>query len=402
MSRADIALISPYPGRHQALTSGVATYSRNLARALAEAGLSVTVLAPEHGGRKEVEADGLVRVERCFRLGPGGLLNAQRAGHASGAPIVHLQHELFLYGGVNALPGMVAALRRAKAARQATVVTMHQIVNPAKVDPVFVRLHRIRVPAAAARIGIAAVQWGVQRLADAVIVHEEAFRRIVPHATAVPHGLEVVKSPDKAKARAELGLDDRFTVLCFGFLAPYKGFELACEAAEIACHSTNRIRLVIAGGEHPRLVARDPYAAALRARFGGTVWFPGFVADRDVPLWFAAADLALFLYPQPHATSGALALALAYGTPFLLSGALANLAGAPQALVANAEAAALAAQLQHLAGSLAARRDLAVRCARLADGRSWPAVAGRHLEVYKEVLNGDRAPGWSLRATRPR
>jgi glycosyltransferase involved in cell wall biosynthesis len=366
MSGADVALISPYPSnKHHALASGVATYARSLAHALADAGALVTVLAPEESERGEVVTDGPVRVERCFRLGPRALLAAQRSARATRAPIVHLQHELFLYGGVSAVPGMLAALPRARAASQATVVTMHQVVDPSTIDSAFTRLHRVRVPPAVARTGISAVQRAVQWLADAVIVHETAFRRIVPRATTVPHGLEVVQPPDKAKARVELGLDDCFIVLCFGFLAPYKGLELACEAAEIVSRRMGAFQLVVAGGEHPRLAGRDLYGASLRARFHSSALFTGFVAQPHVPLWFAAADLALFTYPQPHATSGALALALAFGTPFLLSEALADLTGAPQVLVASSDTHELAAQLQLLAGSSAAREDLAVRCASL-------------------------------------
>ncbi len=403
MSRADVALISPYPShRQRALASGVASYARSLAHALADAGASVTVLAPEESEGEEAVADGPVRIERCFRLGPGALLAAQHSARATRAPVVHLQHELFLYGGVSAVPGMLAALPRAKAANQATVVTMHQVVDPSTVDSAFTRLHRVRVPPAVARTGISVVQRAVQRLADAVIVHETAFRRIVPRATTVPHGLEVVQPPDKAKARVELGLTDRFTVLCFGFLAPYKGLELACEAAEIVSRRMGAIQLVIAGGEHPRLAGRDPYAASLRSRFHSSALFTGFVAQHHVPLWFAAADLALFPYPQPHATSGALALALAFGTPFLLSKALADLTGAPQVLAASSDAHELAAQLQQLASSSSAREGLAVRCASLAAGRSWPTVAGRHLEIYEEVLHANRASGRSFWATQSR
>jgi glycosyltransferase involved in cell wall biosynthesis len=403
MFRADVALISPYPDSgQQSVTSGVATYARNLAHALAGAGASVTVVAPRDGQRREAQTDGPVRVVRSIPTGPGALLAARRAASATGAPVIHLQHELFLYGGASAVPGLLAALSRTKNSRQAVVVTMHQVVDPATISASFVRLHRVRVPAVAARMGIAALQHAIQWLSDGVIVHEEAFLRALPRATAVPHGLEVVRRPDTAKARAELGLDDEFTVLCFGFLAPYKGLELACEAVDLARQDEGGIRLVVAGGEHPRLAGRDSYAAALRARFGGSTWFPGYVPEADVPLWFAAADVALFPYPQPHAASGAVALALAYGTPFLLSKGLADLTGAPTELVASSNAAELAGQLRRLAGSATALRSLAARCAGLAAGRSWPAVAHRHLKIYEEVLHANRAPGRGFRARQSR
>jgi glycosyltransferase involved in cell wall biosynthesis len=359
------------------------------------------VLAAEEAGRRTVEMDGQVRVERCFRPGPGALLAATRAARASGAPVVHLQHELFLYGGVSTIPGMLAALWPTSEAGSATVVTMHQVVDPAAVDRSFVRLHRIRVPAMAARAGITAMQHTIQRLADAVIVHEQSFQRVVPRASALPHGLEVVGRPDRAQARAHLGLGDEFSVLCFGFIAPYKGLELACEATELARQHGARVRLIVAGGEHPRLAGRDAYASSLRARFSGTANFTGYVPESDVAQWFAAVDLALFLYPRPHASSGALALALAHRTPFLVSPALAELTGAAAPVMAESNAPELAAQIVRLAASRDARRDLGTACAELAAGRGWPAVAARHLALYEEVLDANRAPRRSLRAAEP-
>jgi glycosyltransferase involved in cell wall biosynthesis len=375
----------------------VASYTRSLAQALVDAGSSVTVLADEEAGRRRVEWDGRVRIERCFRRGLGALVAASRAARASGAPVIHLQHELFLYGGVSAIPGLLAALRPRGGPRPATVVTMHQVVDPTAVDRSFVHLHRIRVPAMAARVGIAAMQGAIQHLADAVIVHEQSFQQVVPRAFAVPHGLDVVERSDRGQARGRVGMGDEFSVLCFGFIAPYKGLELACEATELARQAGTQVRLVVAGGEHPRLGGRDPYAESLRARFADTAHFTGYVPDPDIAHWFAAVDLGLFLYPRPHASSGALALALAHGTPFLVSPALGELIGAARPLVAESTAPRLAAQLGRLAASQQARHEVGTAAAELLAGRSWPAVARRHLALYEEVVDANRAPRGSLR-----
>src|SRR5205085_6969731 len=123
-----------------------------------------------------------------------------------------------------------------------------------------------------------------------------SFARVVENAVVVPHGVEAAAARDRAAARSELGLDDRFTALCFGFLAPYKGLELALDAAELA---GDPVQLVIAGGEHPRLAASgDEYAEQLRARYGTSARFTGRVPEEQVGAWFAAADIALFPYPR--------------------------------------------------------------------------------------------------------
>lgn len=410
MPRPDLTMISPYPpaGSRHAGRSGVASYAGNLAHALGERGLRVTVVAPTEPDLPPArERDGPITVERRFSRGPRAVPTAARLALATGAPVVHMQHELFLYGGVGAMPGLLPGLGMLRAAGVGPVVTMHHAIDPAGIDAEFARMHQVRAPRHAVRAGLAGVQATIGRLARRVIVHEPAFAPLVRDATVVPHGVEGVApaagapaaatsasgtaSPTGAPAmsapaadgEAESEDDLRLTLLCFGFLAPYKGLELALEAASLARED---VRLLIVGGEHPRFAeAGEPFGAALRERWPGVAEFAGYVPDTELPRWFARVDLALFLYRRPFATSGALALAVAHGLPALLSPTLAELMGGAPELVAPTAATALAARLRALAGDRAALEPLRRRSADLVADRSWESVAGRHAEIYGEV-----------------
>jgi glycosyltransferase involved in cell wall biosynthesis len=376
----DVALIAPFPppGERHGGWTGVASYAANLAGALAQEGARVTVVAPHEDGLPAVARDGAVEVRRGWRRGARALPAASAAARATGAPTVHVQHELFLYGGPAAVPGIVPALGALRAARRRVVVTMHHVVAPAGVDRDFVRTHRVRAPAPVARAAVAGVQRAIAALADRVVVHEPSFAGVVDGAAVVPHGIEAPTPTARAAARAALGVDRDATVaLCFGFLAPYKGLETALDAARLA-----EIELVVAGGAHPR---HGGYAASLRAAAPANARFTGFVPDADVGRWFAAADVALLPYPRPFASSGPLALALAHGTPVLMSEALAAATGAPRELGVPRGSAALAARLRELAADPAAASVLRERAAAMAAGRGWPDVARRHLELYGEV-----------------
>ena len=378
MPTPDVALISPFPAlgeRHGGFT-GVASYSANLAGALDDAGARVTVVAEHDPSEPAVATDGTLEVRRVWKRGPGALPGAAAAALATGAPTVHVQHELFLYGGPTAVPGIVPALAALR--RRNAVVTMHHVVDPKAVDAHFTATNRVRAPAPVARAGVAAVQRTIAALAGTVVVHEPSFARVVPGAEVVPHGVEVPERGDRAAARAALGVKG-FCVLCFGFLAPYKGLEAALGAARLAGEG---VELVIAGGEHPRL-AGDGYADALRHAAPDNARFAGYVADADVARWFAAADVALLPYPQPFASSGPLALALAHGTPVLLSDALAGTVGAPDELAVPTDPAAIAARVAALAADVAGRERLRAAAATLASGRGWPEVARRHLDLYR-------------------
>jgi glycosyltransferase involved in cell wall biosynthesis len=378
MSAPDVALISPFPSlgeRHGGWT-GVASYSANLANALDDAGARVTVLASREDGLPDVAGSGGLEVRRVWNRGAAALPAAAAAALATGAPTVHLQHELFMYGGPAAVPGVLPALAALR--RRNAVVTMHHVVDPRAIDATFTATHQVRAPAPLARVGVAAVQRTITALADTVVVHEPSFTSVVPGAEVVPHGIETPgPSDDRAVARAALGVTPgRLCVLCFGFLAPYKGLETALGAARLA---GDGVELVIAGGAHPRMAEYDD---ALRASAPANARFTGYVPDADVARWFAAADVALLPYPQPFASSGPLALALAHGTPVLLSEALARTVGAPDELAVSIDPAAIAARLDVLARDAGERGRLHAAASTLAAGRSWPEVARLHLDLY--------------------
>jgi glycosyltransferase involved in cell wall biosynthesis len=401
VSAPDICLISPYPprGERHGGHSGVASYTANLAHALSDAGAGVVVVAPRADGEPERTADGPVTVLRRFAIGgPGALPAAALAATQTGAPAVHLQHETFLYGGPAAVAGLAPALAGLRA-RRGTVVTMHHVVDPRDVDAAFVRLHRVSAPVPVARAGLAAVRGAIARLADAVVVHEPGFQGVVGGSRVVPHGVEpsALAAADRTAAwRERWGLQDgRLVVLCFGFLAPYKGLEAILEAGALAADA---VHVVVAGGEHPRMEGPGGYADELRCRHGAHATFTGRVDDADVAACFAAADVAAFNYPRPVSSSGALALALAHRTPILVSPQLAGSAGVPAALVAPADPVALAARLRHLAHDRPARDALREVARQLLDGRTWPAVARTHLDLYEEVAHAERTPRRRLRA----
>lgn len=377
----DVCMIAPYPrlGVLHGGSSGVASYTANLARALADSGAAVTVIAPEQPGEAPQANDGAVTVRRAFRVGPRAFPTAASAARDTRAPVIHVQHELFLYGGPMALPGMLTALRPRRRSDALRVVTMHQVVDPEAVDRDFVRLHRLGVPGTAARFAISTVQRSIRSMSDAVIVHEPAFARHVRNAVAVPHGVETPAVVDRAQARAELGLDDNFVALCFGFVAPYKGLETAIEAARLAGPA---VQLVVAGGAHPRLERRHGYATELRRLHGDVARFTGFVDDADVGKWFRAADVVLLPYPAPHASSGALALALAYGTPVLASAAMANTCGLPSE-ASFASGRELGERLRDFAADPGTAAQLADAVVGMRAERTWPAVARRHLDLYR-------------------
>ena len=269
MSGVDVALVSPYPSvtTPSPMRSGVAGYTERLVAALCGEGMRVHVLAPTMDDQPALTDHDGVTIQRCYRRGATALPMAALAARRCGAPVVHVQFETFLYGGPTSIPGVAPALAGLRR-RSRPVVTLHQVVDPSMVDHAFTALHQVRVPPAVARIGLSAVQHSVPALAAATVVHERPFADVVPGAVVVPHGVDSVATPSSERvhqAKQQLGLrTDRLSVLCFGFLAPYKGLEVALQAAALV----PEVELVVAGGSHPRLAQPDGYAEDLRRRYG--------------------------------------------------------------------------------------------------------------------------------------
>jgi glycosyltransferase involved in cell wall biosynthesis len=401
MGGVDVAIVSPYPSADQGdvLPSGVAWYTARLADALAGKGMQVSVLAPMVEGEPEVSHVGGVTVERRYRSGAAALPKAVGAAHRTAAPVVHLQHEVFLFGGPSSIPGLVPALATARRRRRGPIVTMHQVVDPSHIDHDFTRVHRVRVPPAMARIGMATVQRSVRTLAAATVVHERSFGEILRDAVVVPVGVDRRGRIRTDQAKKMLGLgSDRLVVMCFGFLAPYKGLEAALDAARIA---GNAVELVVAGGEHPRLAGKDCYGESLRRRYESSARFTGYVPAGDVATWFSAADVVLLPYPRPFASSGPLAQALGFGTPVLCSPALAACVGAPDEVVAPIDPVGLSQRLVELASNPVRLDALRRAGVAMAADRTWDRVAQRHVSLYEEVIDADRAPGGRLRTVQP-
>jgi glycosyltransferase involved in cell wall biosynthesis len=403
VSGVDVALVSPYPSvtTPSPMPSGVAGYTKRLVAALCGEGMRVHVLAPTVDGEPELTSLDGVTVQRCYRRGATALPMAALAAGRCGAPVVHVQFETFLYGGPTSIPGVAPALAGLRRRRSGPVVTLHQVVDPSTVDHTFTTMHQVNVPPAVARIGLTAVQRSVPALAAATVVHEQPFAQVVPGAVVVPHGVEAFATPSPEhvrQAKQELGLRaDRLSVLCFGFLAPYKGLEVALQAAALA----PEVELIVAGGIHPRFARTDGYAEDLQRRYGANARFTGYVPDAQVPALFEATDVLLLPYPTAFATSGPLALALGFGTPVLCSEALGKCVGAPPSLQTTLQPAALAERLRELARDPAQREELARATRALTTGRRWDAVARRHIALYEEVTHAHRSLGRRLRPGKP-
>ncbi|MCH1882329.1 glycosyltransferase [Agrococcus sp. ARC_14] len=137
--------------------------------------------------------------------------------------------------------------------------------------------------------------------------------RHIPHPSYID---AVPPAADRAAARARLGISDgALAVLFLGQMRAYKGVLELIEAAGQAAGGRELVLLLAGNATADETVAID---AALAAHPQLTaVRHLDFVADAELPGWFAAADVVALPY-RHILNSGSLLLAATYGVPVLL------------------------------------------------------------------------------------
>ena len=334
-----IALVAPW-GRW--VRCGIRTYSEELASALARQGADVWVVPHVRFGRPTPEyAEWLA--DRTLSVG---------------APVVHVQHEYGVWGGLTNLGPFKDFVSRLKGFGAKIVVTMHStgVVPPYEAE--------------------------VLNIVDRVVVHNEFMRSKLgagDKVSVIPHGASAARC-DPAEARERLGLPkDKVIVLHFGFIDFRKGTDIAIRAFREA--NPEDAVLLIAGGWH--VEHETPYIRSVRdmARGDGRIIMRGWVEDDEVDLYFSAADVVL----QPSRSvsdSGVVQKALAHGKPTVV---LDHPAFRNRPVIA-ASVQKLPGVLRDLMEDVGMRSTLSRKALEYAEEVSWDNVAKRHVSLYGSLI----------------
>lgn len=226
-------------------------------------------------------------------------------------------------------------------------------------------------------------EHGASRLCDELDLDRERVH-VIAHG-AFSHAARPLA---EASLPPELNRPAGPVVLCFGLLRPYKGIDVLLDAWREVSRPAGA-ELWIVG--MPRMDIEPLRAAAPR----DVRWVTRFVSEAELAGVFRHADVAVLPYKEID-QSGVLFTALAFELPTVLSsvGGFDELAptGAVEPVAPN-DASALARALTALLADpeRRARMSRAARLAASADGPyGWRAIAGRHMELYRSLLDRRR------------
>jgi 1,2-diacylglycerol 3-alpha-glucosyltransferase len=294
---------------------GVVTSMLNFKRELERRGHDVYIVTPGNKETKELAVvhDHIIMVPGVkfrsypqYRLSLMPFLAAMKAD-LNDADIIHLQTPFFM--------GMYG-LMLAKMYKTPLVGSFHTLFTDRNVIKEYASKSRLTN-----RI-LTRYAWPYAKFfygkCDSVIAPSEPVRELlgkhqIGNVSVVPNGIDMTRFNSKANGRKVrerlMKKGDEHLVLYLGRLSTEKNVETLIGAARRL--KGKPIRFVI-GGTGPK---KEKYESMVR-RYGieDRVTFAGFVPEKELPQYYAAADL--FCMPSTFETQGIVALeAMACGTP---------------------------------------------------------------------------------------
>jgi beta-1,4-mannosyltransferase len=183
-------------------------------------------------------------------------------------------------------------------------------------------------------------------------------------------------------ARETLNLPPGKIYLHLGILRPYKGLEALLQAWKSNPDLADST-LVIAGQPHD--AAYEQHLAKIIASVQNIKFFPQFVADEKISLFFSAADVVVLPYLK-ILNSGSAILAMSFGKPIVAPrmGSLPEILGRAGSLLYNPEKEGIAGALQRsLQCDLTHLSQLTVAaCDRL----DWQMIGQQTAHTYRQCV----------------
>ncbi len=363
-------------GNHTPRQCGIATFTEDLAQALADGRPDVdVVVAAMNDGRSyayparvqlTIEQDDLDAYE-----------TAADDLNACGIDVLSVQHEFGIFGGM-AGSYLLTLLRRVRAP---VVTTLHTVLERFTPEQ------------------LAVIEELALLSAKIVVMSERAVRFLVEQGVPrekvvfIHHGVHVTDA-DRDAEKARLGLPGRTLILTFGLLSPSKGIATAIRALPGLVEEFPDVTYFVLGATHPNVRAHQGEAyreelLRLAADLGVAdhVRLDDKFVDRDDLIHcLAAADIYLIPYPQQEQiTSGTLAYAVGNGkavvsTPFWHAEEL--LADGRGVLVPFDEPMAFGTALRRLLGHPDRRAAMESRALAFGEQMRWPEVARAYAVLF--------------------
>jgi glycosyltransferase involved in cell wall biosynthesis len=331
-----IAVVTSFPD-HGASKSGIAYFAKTVLDPLVGSSDEFIVLADAADaaplGTTEQYAPN-VTIRRCWRFGYFAPFQILKEALRHRVDALHLEYDVYLYGGVVAaliLPFVLKLIRLATKAK--IVTTLHGVVSQRVVTREMLRENGFVLPySRIGKAGFYTIYTLFNWASDRIIVLEIKLGEILETEYGVrreklfvcPHPLMYDSPrPSMAEARRRCAIGDGRVALFFGYASYYKGLDVLLDAVELARRSIGPIDLRLVASRHPRLRGNPRYEEfydafkARAAEIGAHLY--DFVPEELLSDLLAAADVVVLPYTAAYGASGALNAVFAARRPVLVS-----------------------------------------------------------------------------------
>ncbi len=343
-----VIVISPYPKQgevYSAGASGIASYAKNVVSHMKN---KVIVLA-DYAEEPIIYEEKNVLVVRCFKKN-SPLMWVQITKELSQLNLIRnilIQFDFALYGSTLTSGLIIPFLTYLKLRRYTTSFVMHSVIEDIlklhghvglnlnkKTDFIKGKLFNFVFHSFYTIAGL---------LVKNIIVLEEPLKTILAEfvpakkITTIPHGVDhELKEMNKIQARKELGIpNDEHIVLFFGYVNWFKGADFFAKAFQNRPEILGKkVHHIIAGGRSSTMKAHTCYKSFFAEVMQYVCDTPhiqmtGYVPQKDIKKYFAAADIVVFPYRYFMNASGVLSLTFSYRKPFIVANTIAHMFDSP-------------------------------------------------------------------------
>jgi len=324
--------------------------------------------------------------------------------------VIHVHHEYYLFGRPHfsaIFPILIVLLHLF---RRPVVVTMHSVIPSMCLTSNFLEKYGSgKRFATIKKIYFFLMTMLMGSMATKIIVHCESARRALikdykfksTKICVIPHGVDIFEEKfDQHYAKRKLNLERKKVLLFFGLVRPGKGIECLIEAMPSIVQQCSNATLMIVGTSHPYLISpgksylKGVEELVHKLRLEDNVFFVNkFVPNRELPLYFIAADLIILPYTESDiiGASGALSSIKSFKKPVIATrvrrfiGDITD--GENGILIPPSDSASLARAATLLLSNAEIGRKLGVRLYNEAKDNCWENVAWRTLTLYKDIVS---------------
>jgi glycosyltransferase involved in cell wall biosynthesis len=341
---ADLLVISSYPEKgfiHGSSTVGIASYTKNTLLALQKVAseentpLSITIFAEKLKNVKKNEleySEDSMKVQRIWKRDSLTVfIPLIKALVKNPAENVLIEFELSMFGGVISLLQFPFFLALLKLKNKTITIVLHQVIEDIGSLSAHVNLPIKSFRTTLINYCIKYFYTLLLSIVDKVIVFEEDLKEKLSKYTTknnivvIPHGVESFLSKySKKYAKEKLNITSEFTILCFGYLAWYKGSDWIIKEFLKLPNKNNPMELIMAGGPNPNHLSKPFYTTYIQslkdmASASPFIQITDFVPEESIALYYLAADIVVLPYRTFMSSSGPLSIALSFNKPFLFS-----------------------------------------------------------------------------------